>query len=271
MIRGLLAKSLRETWAVTVVIAIAVAILEALLAYILPTYASQFVEMWAQIEFFKGVLEALVGASLGDNIGPHVLLSIAWVHPGLLAMVAAQATVFSTRLPVGEVDRGTIDVLLGLPVSRWRLYACELIMLMATGVFILCFAVIGNRIGGLFVDAEMRTALSAIMIVLINLFTLYLAVAALGWLVSSMSDRRGKAIGIVFGILIASFLLNFLAQFWKPADAVSFLSILSYYQPMSVIQDGAWPLADVAILLALGSTLWVAAGIVLARRDLCTV
>ena len=56
MIRGLLAKSLREAWAVTVVIAIAVMIIEALLAYVLPTFDSQFVEMWASIEFFQGLL-----------------------------------------------------------------------------------------------------------------------------------------------------------------------------------------------------------------------
>ena len=212
-----------------------------------------------------------MGTDLGDTIGPEVLVSIAWVHPVMLAMIAAHATIFSTRLPAGEVDRGTIDVLLGLPVSRWWLYFSELVMFAATGLFILCMAVMGNRIGGLFVEPEMRAALGSVIIVIFNLFSLYFAVGALGWLVSSLSDRRGKAIGIVFGILVASFLLNFLAQFWEPADTVSFLSILDYYQPINVIRDGSWPLVDMAILLLLGSTLWVVAGMVLARRDLCTV
>ncbi len=75
----------------------------------------------------------------------------------------------------------------------------------------------------------------------------------------------------MFGVLLASFLLNFLAQFWSPADRLSFLSLLNYYQPLAVLRAGGDAVADMAILLAFASATWVAGGIWFARRDICTV
>jgi hypothetical protein len=89
--------------------------------------------------------------------------------------------------------------------------------------------------------------------------------------VSALSDRRGRAITLVFAVVLASFLLNYLAQFWSVAEKVSFLSILTYYRPLVILRDGSCPVKDMAILLTIASLLWSAAGVVFARRDLCTV
>ena len=48
---------------------------------------------------------------------------------------------------------------------------------------------------------------------------LFCCVFGSGWLcflISSVSDRRGRAMGVVFAVLLASFLINFVAQFWDP-------------------------------------------------------
>jgi hypothetical protein len=100
---------------------------------------------------------------------------------------------------------------------------------------------------------------------------LYLAVGGLAWLVSASSNRRGPAILIVFLILLASFLLNFLAQFWEVARNVSFLGILDYYRPLYILRDGRVPWSDIGVLLTVAASLWTAAGVVFSRRDVCTV
>ena len=106
---------------------------------------------------------------------------------------------------------------------------------------------------------------------LINLFCLYGAVGGLAWLVSSLSDRRGRATTIVFLILLVLFLLNYLAQFWQPLEKIVFLSPLHYHRPVNVLGNGIWPWKDLGILLGAGFALWLAAGALFARRDLCTV
>jgi ABC-2 type transport system permease protein len=210
----------------------------------------------------------MLGTEIVNQIGPQMFQSIAWVHPAPLALTWAHALLCCTRVPAGEVDHGTADVLLSLPVSRWEIFCSETLVWLGTGVLILVAALVGNLLGGLGLPAEQRPQVPRVLIILLNLACLYIAVGGLAWLVSSLSDRRGKAITIVFLILLALFLLNYLAQFWQPLAKLVFLSPLHFHRPMSVLASGAWPVRDMAVLLIAGAILWIAGGLVFARRDL---
>ena len=71
---------------------------------------------------------------------------------------------------------------------------------------------------------------------------------------------------IVFSIVLASSLLNFVAQFWEPARQVAFLGVMEYYQPAQVLQGGDPPFRDMAVLLSVGGLAWLLGGEVVARR-----
>ena len=94
---------------------------------------------------------------------------------------------------------------------------------------------------------------------------------AFSWLVSACSNRRGVALTIVFVVLLTSFLLNFLAQFWDVADRVSFLSVMYYYRPLFILRDGTIPWGDIAVLLSVTVALWIGAGLGFGGRDVCTI
>jgi ABC-2 type transport system permease protein len=233
--------------------------------------------MVLQVEFFRTIIKALLGTDIGDMLGPEAIMAIAWVHPVVLAIIWTHAIVFCTRVPAGEIDRGTVDVLFGLPASRWRVYLSETAVLAGSGVLLVVMGLLGHRLGMLTAESAHRPPLGPLTAVTANLFCLYLAVGGLAFLISAVSDRRGRAIAVVFAILLASFLLNFLAQFWRPAEMISFLSLLSYHKPLLVMRGGgedtwgAWPLADMAVLIGFAAATWTAGGIWFARRDICTV
>jgi putative exporter of polyketide antibiotics len=90
-------------------------------------------------------------------------------------------------------------------------------------------------------------------------------------LVSSMSDRRGRAVGVVFGILIASYFLNSIAALNATASKFSFFSVLPYYRPLRVLQGNGPPVRDVVVLLVVGAVLGAVGWIAFARRDIHTV
>jgi ABC-type transport system involved in multi-copper enzyme maturation permease subunit len=196
---------------------------------------------------------------------------MAWVHPVPLALVWAHAIFSCTRVPAGEVDRGTADVLLSLPVSRWDVFLAETLVWLGCGAAILAAALGGNLLGSLGLPSAQRPELPRLLIVLLNLFCLYWAVGGFTALVSSFSSRRGRAMTLVFLVLLALFLLNYLAQFWQPLEKIAFLSPLHYHRPVETLSGGAWPWKDIAILLGAGAVMWIAGGAVFARRDLCTV
>jgi len=208
---------------------------------------------------------------VAQGLGPQMFGAIAWVHPVVLAIIWAHAIICSTRVPAAEIDRGTIDVLLGLPISRWGLFRSETLVWLCSAVVLLVFAAAGNTIGNTGVSAASRPALASMLIILVNLLCLYLAVGGAGWLFSSMSDRRGRAVGVAFVFVLASFLLNYLAQIWQPAQRLEFLGILRYYRPIFILRDGVWPVRDLIVLLSTAVGLWIVAGVILARRDLATL
>jgi hypothetical protein len=107
--------------------------------------------------------------------------------------------------------------------------------------------------------------------VLVNLFGVYVAVGGIACLASAVSDRRGPAIGFVFTVVLASFLLNFLARFWEPAERFAFPGLLNYYRPNTILSDGVLSLGHVSALFGFGLVLWIAGGVALARRSICTV
>ena len=266
---GLMTKTVREVWLSTLLFALGLGALEGMLASLLPTIYEQLPDRWLQIKFMQSMLKALLGTEVGSAIGPGVIAAIAWAHPMVLVLVCAHAIAFCTRVPAGEVDRGTIDVLLSLPVSRTGVYFSESAIWLASGLAVVMVGLIGNLTGRWMYGAEPRGDSAQLVIVTANLYCLYIAVGGFTCLVSSMSDRRGWAVAVVFGVVLASFLLNFVAQFWLPAKSVSFLSVLSYYRPMFILRDSTWPVADMGVLLVVGVVLWGLGAIVFARRDIC--
>lgn len=271
MNRGLLAKSLRDVLFLTLLFGVGLGLTEALLARALPRVHEHIAAVLSQMAFLQRMLQALLGTNVSGGLGPEMIAAFAWVHPVVLALLWAHAIAYCTLVPAGEVDRGTIDMLLGLPVSRWQLYLTGSVVWLAAGVVLMLAAVAGHLIGCRFSDGSTRLAAGRLVIVVVNLLSLYVAVGGLVWLVSAMSDRRGRAVGWALAFVLTSFLLNFLGQFWPLASRLSFLSLLHYYNPLSIIRDGHWPVGDILVLLGFGGFVWMAGGLVFARRDLATL
>jgi ABC-2 type transport system permease protein len=264
-------KTIREVWAVTVLLALMVATFEALLAFIVLKFDQGLFGQWLQLEMVQAAFKAMLGSEVGESVGPGVMASVPWVHPVVLALVWAQGILLGTRVPAGEVDRGTIDVLLGLPVTRARIYQVECAVWLACGLVVVSMGVVGNVIGGLSAAPEARIAFGRTVLVAVNLYCLYVAVGGMACMVSSLSDRRGRAVGIVFAIVLASYLLNSIAQLWGPAKSARFLSVLNYYKPLPTLRGGAFPVTDMLVLVGIGAVLWMIGGLIFARRDICTV
>jgi ABC-2 type transport system permease protein len=269
--RGLFIKSLRELAPPTLLLGGALFLVHMVMQIILPRVAEQARGQMMQMPFAQNIIKAMLGTETMPEAGPRLFLSIPWAHPVVMALVWAHAIIGATRLPAGEVDRGTIDILLGMPVSRWRLFVTDSAAWALCGAAVLLAGLAGNQVGAMTVSPEQRAQVPRLLMVLVNLWTFYAAVGGLAWLMSALSDRRGKAMTGAFVFVLASFLLNYLAQLWEPMERLGFLSALRYYRPLFILNDGAWPGRDVAVLGASAAVLWGAAGVAFARRDLSTI
>ena len=271
MLSGVLAKAVIETRTVIGLTCAALAVVMGLFVQILPQFAEGLNEIILQVPFIRTLISGLMGIDVSTGLAPEMLLVVVWSHPVVLTIVWGFALVLSTRLPPVEIERGTIDVLLGWPVSRWALYLSEGLVCVGGGLLVLGSGFLGFRISEATLPAELRPAASSLLFNLINLFATYVAVTGIAQCVSAACDRRGKAMGLAVAILLASYLVQFLSTLWEPAKRVAFASFAHYYQPARVMTSGEFPARDVAVLLASGGLLWGLGGVVWSRRSVLTV
>ncbi len=271
MIVGLWRKTLVETWVQLLLFGLALCIVSALLTMLLPQLEEGLNQVFAMLPFVRRFIQALLGEDLGERINPQSLQAIIWVHPTILALLWAQEIVFCTRIPAGEIDRGTIDILLSWPVSRRKLFCAESIVWLAAGIGLCLMMLIGHTIACQFVKSTTTNSWWSLSITMSNLYSMYVAVGAIAFLVSTMSERRGRAMAVVFGLMLASFLLNFLAQFWPTAEILAPLSVLNYYRPAQILANGNFPMQDMLVLWGVAVVAWAASLEIFARRSICTV
>jgi beta-exotoxin I transport system permease protein len=269
--RGLIEKTFRETFGATVAFAVGFAVAEGLLAYAIPTMILPYGDQFLQMKFLQPFLIGLLGERVEGAFERNAVVTLAWVDPVVFAIVWAHAIWFCSRVPAGEIDRGTIDVLLGLPVSRTRVFISESIVLAAGGMVVILCGLAGNWIATWFLEAEFQGAVRTTCLVAANLYCVYLAAAGVVLAASAACDRRGRAVGASLAVMIASFLVSFLAQLWEPFHRVRWLSVLNYYRPLGIVRDHAWPLHDMRTLLGVGLAFWLVGAVVFARRDVRTV
>jgi ABC-type transport system involved in multi-copper enzyme maturation permease subunit len=269
--RGVLLKILHEVWLSVLLFGLGLFVVKLLLTFILPPINEALGEILQRVPFARMFVTVLLGNTLGAEITSRSMQAFLYVHPVVLTLVWALAVTLCTRMPAAEIDRGTIDVLLSWPISRRAVYACESIVWLAAGCFVLLMGFAGHLAAAPTMPEELRPDVSRSLIVLTNLYCVYLAVGGIALFIASLSDRRGRAIAVVFAILLASFLLNFVANFWQPAKQVSFLGILEYYRPAEILLHGRFPAGDVAVLIAVAVITWLAGGEIVARRSITTV
>ncbi len=270
MNRGLVAKSIREVWPATLMCGLLAAVFEGLVAFLLPRFEEQMNVQILEMDFVRRIIEGMLGTRIAEQLGPEIISSVPWAHPIMLAVVLSHAVICCTRLPAGEVDRGTIDVALGLPISRWQWMWIDSVTWIGSALVVIMVAVIGNATGSAIAGSGRLLQPHQAGMIFTNLLGLYLVFGSVAWLISSLGDRRGKVITTVFVLIVTSFLISYLEQFWEPARIAGWFSALSYYRPVGILRTGQWPVRDLLVLYGAAAVLWGCAAVVFTRRDLCT-
>lgn len=253
---ALIRKLARDSLPLYAITLVGVLLLETLIVGVFNELAADMQKVLLGAAFIRRFVTAIMGAELGEQISPTGMMAFGFAHPVLYALIWSYLLTTITRVLVGEIERGTADLLLTLPISRMTVY-CSATVVWLAGLIVLSAApLVGTYVGQDLFGVEMRGDFARLARVTVNLFALLVAIGGVVMLVSSWVSRRGMAIGIVLGLLLGSFLLNFLALFSDVARRVSALGVLHYYRPLLVVRDSGWPTRDIGILVGLGAICW---------------
>lgn len=263
---GLMQKNLRESFALVAVTTLSLLVVASLLVRVLPELQHGVQQFLQATPFFNGVLSGILGVEVAGKLTDAMLMGLMWQDPVILFLVWGMAVALCSRYPAKEVERGTIDILLSWPVSRNAVYLVHSFCWMALGAVVCAAALTGFQLGK--GELQQPPSFDALAMLAVNLFLTYLTVGAATSLVSACSSRQGPVVILVSGMLLASYLINFLAHFWDWMGKLAFLSLSSYYQPGQVLLHGRIPSTHLQTLLIFSGVVWSLSALVHARRDL---
>ena len=178
------------------------------------------------------------------------MVTVALVHPLTLIILCVWAIGRAAGAIAGEIDRGTMELLVAQPIARFRVVLAHLCVdLMA--IVILCLSIwAGNALGIKLVDLReappakgmQGTPIDAAEFgpALWNTAALIFAVSGVTTWLSARGRLRGRVLGVAVLLMLLQFLVNVVGQMW---EAVAFLrpfTLFYYYQPQQIILANRW-------------------------------
>lgn len=227
------------------------------------------------------------------------LLSIGYVHPMIILILCLWSVGRAGLALVGEIDRGTMELLLAQPVPRGRLVLAhvlvDLIVLPVIATSLWLGTWIGLRLIGPF-EVNMEEAQKALaglpfqvkvdpalLVVdaakfarlIVPAAALMCAVSGITLAMSAAGRFRGRVIGGAVVLFLVMFLINTIGQLWDLIAPLRPWTVFYYYQPQKIALGDNWmvagPWGDVhgpAVLFGVGLAGYLASWFVFRSRDL---
>lgn len=219
---------------------------------------------------FIDVLPAFIKTALGGELlqagNLPGLMLIGYQHPLVLFLYLLFAVGVPTTLLTGEVQKGTMELILSRPATKTQVYLCACALTLA-GMFALVLVMfLGTLTATRLYDFGQLIPLDLFFRIAVNGGLVAGAAGALALLAAGALAGRTRAVGVTVAILVLQYFAWVVAQWWprlgflKPAT-------LFYYSSSAKLAHG-WVLGDMIVLLAIIVAASIIGGVSWRRRDL---
>jgi ABC-2 type transport system permease protein len=178
----------------------------------------------------------------------------------ILLMLAVYAVLAGLNVTANEEDEGIMDVMLSLPVARWRIVAEKL-----AAYALLLVGIIGISFLGLLVGLQstsLHIDTGRLLVSTVNILPGALLMIGFTAFVATVVRRKSTAVAIVSLFIIGSYFVNFIGQLASgtAASALRAASFFSYYDAAGTMVNGLnlgnWLLLLVVALVLFAGTVW---------------
>ena len=190
-------------------------------------------------------------------------------HPLLLSASCVIACGTAVRSIAGELEGGTLELVLARPVSRARHLAAYAAFTFAALASIAALYGAGAYVAWRTVHPEPGSLSGASLARASLLLALLLfAIAGYSLLCSAWARERGRALGLSIGLTIGLYAWNFLASLIGALAPFARISPWYWFNPAPVIAGSAFPFTDALVLAGVAVVCSALALHRLVRRDL---
>lgn len=243
-----------------------VAVLQFLVLYIITT-----LNYGAVIESFITRLpyafQTMFATQFFRSFSAEGAVAFGFNHPMVMAIMALSAIIIPARHVAGEVEDGTLELMLTYPIERWR-HIMAVWFSSALELMILVFYCWLGSLLSIAIFHELTGHLAMGMLKIgINLWLLFLLVSSYTLLISSFLKEGGKAGTSGAGITLIFYLVHFLSSMLEALSFLKPFNIFYYYLPQKLMYGERSFFFNATVLTVLISICLTTAIIQFNRRD----
>ncbi len=211
----------------------------------------------------------LLGPSIATFLTFTGIVCVGYFHIAVMGALVAFAIAVST-IPTAEIELGFIDLILSRSLARHWLITRTIVLQVISLLFLLVMMLLGTYAGLRALSPQEVTGPSRELVLSLagNLGLLILCWAGVALAIGSISRRRSVA-GAFAGLLaLVTFLLDYVARAWKPAQSVAWLSPFRYFSPFDLLMGKPLPDKNLIMLSGVAITGFLLSYVFFSRRDI---
>ncbi len=217
------------------------------------------------------IVKAMFGPDLQEIISFTSMGSFGYLHPITLAILMAMAVMIPTWCLSGQIDRGTIELILSTPTTRRKMVFTTILSGVIGGAILTGSMLLGTWVGIQYTKLPEPLNFRQLVIVAINLYAIYILCMSVGVFFSSMFSVRSIAVGFTVAFSVGAYLIHFLSEWWEFLQKIIFISPLYYFRPFKIASGHYDPTQDITILLGISVILLIISTIWFSKRDIAVV
>ena len=199
-------------------------------------------------EMLGQMVQAIIGGERIDLTQSNDLMTVGYVHPLMLTVLGIWALGRAANAIAGEIDRGTMELLLAQPIRRAQVVLAHLLV-DAIVLPSLCFCMwIGTYCGTWWMGLQdnenvlQRVDPTRFLPGLLFVVAMMFAISGVTMWISAMGRSRARVWGWAVTIFLSMFLINILGQiFWPEVfEWVRPFTVYFHYHPQMMILDDGW-------------------------------
>jgi ABC-2 type transport system permease protein len=219
---------------------------------------------------FLRLLPSIVRTALGGDMlesgSMTALLTVGYQHPFIMFLYMVYAVGTPTGLLVGEVQRGTMELILSRSITKVQVYICAAILTLV-GMFSLVMVMFLGTVAAVHIYTFNEPIdLSLFFRLAMNGGLLASTFGAFALLCAASFGRLYSAISVAVGFLTLNYFIAIVAAWWPSLEFMrkATLFYLMYYSDIWL----RWPIENMAKLAAILLGTVIVGGIIWRRRDL---
>jgi ABC-2 type transport system permease protein len=214
------------------------------------------------------MVQELIGEEMALTMTSRGLLLFAWNHPFVHAMLAAVMLLLASRAIAGEIENGTMELLLSQPIARPLYLATQIGFALLVLLALVGMMLIGVQIGLSIFKLHRMLPWRTFLPVAGNLVSLEIAIYGLTLLLSSTARESGRVVNVALLFVLISYLLQAVARLWPVIQFMLNYTIFEYYSPQRIVMSNVAPWRNIMVLLAVGFVAGGLGWVKFMRRDI---